>query len=180
MSPEQSRFEPTDARSDVFSLGVVLYEILAGRSLFGGGGDTIVTLEAVRRKEIPPIRSVNPAVPERLARVLDHALERDCEKRYQTAGKLGYDLEYFLYSEGFGPTNVTLHRYLRMLYPHVRSLIDPTVPDAYFDRLIARARATADAKAATATANEAVAGSDTMTGMDTMTGAAEAGTGSTR
>jgi len=135
MSPEQASFEKTDQRSDVFSAGILLYELLAGQPLFEGD-DTIVTLDEVVHREIPPLSEVAVApVPPELSAIVDRALERDPERRFPTAGQMGFGLEKFMYSNRFGPTNLSLHRYLRWLYPDVASLVDPSVPDPYFERL---------------------------------------------
>jgi serine/threonine-protein kinase len=135
MSPEQAKFLHTDGRSDVFSLGIILYELLSGQALFDEG-DTLVTLESVVSRKIEPIREINPSVPEEVAKILDRALERDVEQRYQTAGRMGFDLERYMYSNRFGPTNISLHRYLKSLYPQVPQYVDPTVPDPFFERLV--------------------------------------------
>jgi serine/threonine-protein kinase len=135
MSPEQAKFQPTDARSDVFALGIILYELVSGEPLFDEG-DTMVTLESVVSREIDPIRKVNPQVPEDVAKIVDRALARDVSQRYQTAGRMGFDMERYMYSNRFGPTNISLHRYLRSLFPDVPNHIDPTVPDPYFERLV--------------------------------------------
>ncbi len=135
MSPEQARFERTDQRSDVFSAGILLYELLAGQPLFDGD-DTIVTLEEVVHRTIPPLEEVASDVPPELAAIVERALEREPERRFQTAGQMGFALEKYMYDNRFGPTNLSLHRYLRTLYrEQVRSLIDPSVPDPYFERL---------------------------------------------
>jgi serine/threonine-protein kinase len=135
MSPEQARFLPTDGRSDVFALGIILYELVSGEPLFEEG-DTLVTLEHVVSREIRPVREVNPQIPEEVAKIIDRALVRDVLGRYQTAGRMGFDLERTMYSNRFGPTNISLHRYLRSLYPEVPNHVDPTVPDPYFERLM--------------------------------------------
>jgi serine/threonine protein kinase len=115
MSPEQARFGETDRRSDLFSLGIVLYEILTGHHIFSVE-DIYETLENVKHKEIPDPRAYNPEIPEDLARIAMKALERDIFRRYQTAGEMGYDLEYYMYHDRFGPTNVALSLYLRELF----------------------------------------------------------------
>ena len=120
MSPEQAQYRETDRRSDLFSLGIVLYEMLSGKILFGDE-DTMVTLDNVVRKPIPPITEYNKDVPADLLRILNKALERDLDKRYQDAGEMGYDLEYFMYHDRFGPTNVTLEKYMRDLFPEMVS-----------------------------------------------------------
>ncbi|MFE8597387.1 serine/threonine-protein kinase [Archangium violaceum] len=87
MSPEQARGEEVDARTDVFALGVVLWEMLTGGKLFDGDSEMAV-LRAVQESVIArPVR-LNPDVPEELDRVVCTALERDPEARYQSAGEL--------------------------------------------------------------------------------------------
>jgi eukaryotic-like serine/threonine-protein kinase len=116
MSPEQAAYKETDRRSDVFSLGIVMWELLSGRPLFADA-DTSITLDNVIRMPVPPIEKVNPDVPPDLAAILNKSLERDLAKRYKDAGAMGYDLEYFMYHGGYGPTIVTLAKYLRQLFP---------------------------------------------------------------
>jgi serine/threonine-protein kinase len=119
MSPEQAQYMPTDGRSDVFSLGVVMTELLTGESIFGLNEDTTQILENVVVKEIPKPRALNPEIPEALEKIILKALERPLPKRYQDAGKMGYDIEYFMYHKGYGPTIVTLEKYMRQLFPHL-------------------------------------------------------------
>ena len=88
------------------------------------------------QNESAPIRDVNPNVPEDVANIVDRALVRDMGGRYQAAGRMGFDLERYMYSNRFGPTNISLHRYLRSLFPDVPNHVDPTVPDPYFERLV--------------------------------------------
>src|SRR4029077_17095850 len=100
MSPEQARFLPPAGRSAVFALGIILYELLSGEPLFDEG-DTLVTLESVVSREIKPIREINRTIPEEVAKIIDRALIRDMNGRYQTAGRMGYDLERYMYSNRF-------------------------------------------------------------------------------
>jgi serine/threonine-protein kinase len=116
MSPEQAQFLQTDARSDLFSLGVVFFELMTGKPAFSGE-NTVATLENVGSATIPPIRDVNPKVPEAIVKILDKTLKLERPERYQTAGEMGYDLEYYMYHDRFGPTNVTLAKYLKKLFP---------------------------------------------------------------
>jgi eukaryotic-like serine/threonine-protein kinase len=119
MSPEQAAFEQTDGRSDIFSLGVVLYEMLAGRNIFSDD-DTLVVLNNVQQKEIPPISHYNPNVDDDLQRVLDRMLERDKGRRYQDAGECATDLEFYIYKGGYGPTFNTMSDYLQRLFPEFK------------------------------------------------------------
>ncbi len=119
MSPEQAQYMPTDARSDIFSLGVVMFELLTGESIFGSTEETTVILENVVVKDIPKPRDINPEIPEALEKIMLKALDRNLAKRYQDAGKMGYDMEYFMYHKGYGPTIVTLEKYMRQLFPQL-------------------------------------------------------------
>jgi serine/threonine protein kinase len=92
MSPEQVRGEKLDQRTDLFSFGLVLYELATGKRAFEG--DTGPELqEAILTKEPSPAHKVNPAVPEKLAKILQRALEKDREKRYQSATEMRADLQ---------------------------------------------------------------------------------------
>jgi eukaryotic-like serine/threonine-protein kinase len=122
MSPEQAAFEQTDGRSDLFSLGVVLYELLAGRNIFADD-DTLVCIENVQKKPIPPISHYNPNVDDDLQRVLDRMLERDKNKRYQDGGEAATDLEFYIYKGGYGPTFSTMSDYLLHLFPEFKQYV---------------------------------------------------------
>jgi serine/threonine-protein kinase len=118
MSPEQAQYQTTDARSDLFSLGIVMYELLTGQVLFGS--DTTATaLQNVVYKPIPPPRRYNPSLPEDLERILLRALQRESAKRYPSAAEMGHDLEYAIYHKGYGPTIQTLEKYMRRYFPRL-------------------------------------------------------------
>ncbi len=87
MAPEQARGEEVDARTDVFALGIVLWEMLTGGRLFEGDSDVAV-LRAVRESVIAPPARLNPDVPEALDEVVSMALERHPEARFQSAGEM--------------------------------------------------------------------------------------------
>jgi eukaryotic-like serine/threonine-protein kinase len=97
MSPEQARARPVDQRSDVFSLGTVLFELTTGRRLFRGEHDA-ETLKLVTSGEIPKPTSIDPKYPPELEAIVLRALQRDVGKRYQTANALREDLEAYLKS----------------------------------------------------------------------------------
>lgn len=92
MSPEQARGLAVDARTDVWSLGVVLYEMLAGRAPFGGQTSSDV-LAAVLEREPEALIQESPGTPNELQRIVRKALRKDREKRYQTSKDLALDLE---------------------------------------------------------------------------------------
>ena len=92
MSPEQIRGEKLDARSDLFSLGLVLFEMLTGRRAFRGSTGADVH-DAVLHGSPAPVRQLNPAVPSGVESVLRRSLERDRDRRYQSAKELHADLE---------------------------------------------------------------------------------------
>ncbi len=91
MSPEQAQDKDIDARSDIFSFGIVLYEMATGKRAFSGES-SITIIGEILHKEPKPIRELNPQVPEELQRIVVKTLEKDREDRYQTAQELMVDL----------------------------------------------------------------------------------------
>ena len=92
MSPEQARGEEVDARTDLFSFGVVLYEMAAGRPAFAGGA-TATVFEAILNRQPTPISELNRAIPESLAQIIGKLLEKDRRLRYQSATEVRADLQ---------------------------------------------------------------------------------------
>jgi TolB-like protein/Tfp pilus assembly protein PilF len=100
MSPEQAEGHVVDARSDVFTLGIVLYEMATGRRPFSGSS-TISTLSAILKDEPPPIAELRPNLPGGLAAVIKRCLAKNPEERYATAADVKRDLR--LVREGDSP-----------------------------------------------------------------------------
>jgi serine/threonine protein kinase len=92
MSPEQAQGEPIDPRSDIFSLGVVLYEMVAGHAPFAGPTDSHVRVSIIDH-EPAPLTSQSAEAPRQLERIVSKALAKDKTKRYQTVTDLKLDLE---------------------------------------------------------------------------------------
>jgi serine/threonine-protein kinase len=98
MAPEQCQGEEADSRSDIYSLGVVLYELLTGVAPFLAKTPTGVAIKHVTEKP-RPLREINPSVPEAVERVVLHALEKDPNARPQTALELAREFENALVNE---------------------------------------------------------------------------------
>jgi serine/threonine protein kinase/Tol biopolymer transport system component len=92
MSPEQIRGREIDHRSDIFSFGVVLYEMLSGKAPFSG--DSMVeTMNAILKEEPPELAAINHRIPQGLERLIRRCLEKNPEGRFRSAHDLGYALE---------------------------------------------------------------------------------------
>jgi len=115
MSPEQANFQITDKRSDLFSAGVVLANLLLGRNVFKGP-----TAEESRQRvlsmDIPDFRPLDERIDDKLNDILQRCLARDLAQRYQSADELMVELEYYIYHSGYGPTNETLGKFMRELF----------------------------------------------------------------
>ncbi len=98
MSPEQAQDKEIDARSDIFSFGIVLYEMATGKRAFPGESSATIIGEILHR-EPKPIRELNPEIPEELQRIVVKTLEKDREDRYQTAHELMVDLRRLMKKE---------------------------------------------------------------------------------
>lgn len=99
LSPEGASGLNVDRRADIFSVGILLFELLTGQRLFYGESD-YHTVELVRKAEVPRITSLNPAIPADMEGILGRALAKNPEDRYQHARDLSEDLTRLLYTHG--------------------------------------------------------------------------------
>ena len=121
MAPEMVVELRADNRSDLFSLGAVLFEMLTLERLFQGQ-TTAEVLEQVIAGHHPSPRTFNAAIPDGVMAIVRTALQRDPTRRYASAAEMGAACEHFLYDKGYGPTNLTLKQYVHALFPDMKPL----------------------------------------------------------
>lgn len=115
MSPEQVADEPLDRRSDLFNLGIVLYEATTGAKLFYAD-NPIAMINKIAKGRFTPPREVDPSYPPRLASIVACCLEVDADDRYDDAEQLQLALEAFAREERLDTSAVTIARFLEELY----------------------------------------------------------------
>ena len=127
IAPELLQGQPADARSDLFSLGVVLHELLSGRRLFVGDND-LETLKLVSEMPVPRPSARNPEVKPALDEVILRALARDPAKRYQSADQMSQDLERLVLRKRYAASSFV--RQVRALVPpaEAEAVVEPGVP----------------------------------------------------
>jgi serine/threonine protein kinase len=123
LSPEQATYAITDARADLFPLGIVLTELLLGKNIFRSH-DRSQSRRNILTMPIPQFSTLRPDIDPKLEAIIQRALERDREKRYQSAYDMLTALEIYLYSAGYGPTNEKLGVYIKELF----GIKDPVIP----------------------------------------------------
>jgi serine/threonine protein kinase len=115
LSPEQANCAITDARADLFPLGIVLTELLLGKNLFRCA-DRVQSRRQILSMPIPKFSTLRPEIEPKLEAIIQRALIRDRDARYQTAAEILTDLEMYLYSDRYGPTNEKLGTYMKELF----------------------------------------------------------------
>lgn len=116
MSPEQANCDPVDARSDLFSLGLVYHEMACSRRVFQCVNEDIYrTVEQVKECVIPDPVLARPDIPGDMRRIIQKALKKSLTERYQSASEMVVELEQSIYSKGYGPTTRMLADYIKEL-----------------------------------------------------------------
>jgi eukaryotic-like serine/threonine-protein kinase len=139
LSPEAAQGKSIDVRTDIFAVGIILWEMLAGRRLFYGETD-FATVKLVQEAHIPSLRAENPAVPVELEQILARALSREPTARYPTARDLGKDLTAFLFRFGRPITAYDVAEVVRAAVllrkksqPDKSSIIDKLIEEALLE-----------------------------------------------
>ena len=116
MSPEQIKAKPADARSDIFALGAILYEMLSGQRAFRGdsAGETMA---AILKEDPPDLSVTNKSISPGLERIVRHCLEKNPERRFQAAGDVAFDLEALSAPSGSMAAGAATRRARRLLWP---------------------------------------------------------------
>ena len=139
MSPEQAWGKGLDRRSDLFSLGLVLYEMITDEKPFlaGNDGSEMTILEKVRQCEIAAPRSLNPRIPESLDRLVMKALQKDPDERFQDAAEMGRALDRVM-RERQPLSQGELKRFMELLFD--RDEREEAIPDDLFPGASPRGR----------------------------------------
>ncbi len=115
MSPELIRGEDADKRSDIFSLGIVFYQMLTGRKPFKHT-DVNLLMEQILKDEVPPPSMILPSIPKEVDNIILKMLEKDRKNRFQSANELQHELEDYMFRNQLRVSNYTLEKYMRYLF----------------------------------------------------------------
>ncbi len=115
MSPEQARGEAVDARSDIFSTGVMLFELTTGKRLFKGASE-YETLKLICERDYPRPTEIRPDYPPELEAIVMKSLAKNREDRFQSAREMQAELESFVRKNQIAVSNVALHQFMQSLF----------------------------------------------------------------
>jgi len=139
LSPEAAMGQDVDARTDVFAVGIILWELLASQRLFLGDTD-FQTVKKVQAAQVPSISTINKKVPLELERIINRALARDPTQRYTTARALGIELSKFLFKFAvpvsqfeIAPLVLSAMKERQRHRPMQASIIDKLIEEALFE-----------------------------------------------
>ncbi len=130
MSPEQALGQPLDSRSDLYSLGLVLFELLTGERCFQADSELGV-LEKVRLGKVQDVRSVNPLVSREMASILERALQKNVDQRYPSARFLERDLKALLVRSGNEPVEHDIAEYVNTLLKGTKEQVQALVSSRF-------------------------------------------------
>jgi serine/threonine protein kinase len=139
LAPEAAMGQDVDARTDIFAIGIILWELLAGQRLFLGDTD-FQTVKKVQAAVVPSISQINKRVPKDLEAIMARALAREPSARYPTARELGYDLTRFLFKFGVPVSTFEIGKLVQGAMkerqakrPVQASIIDKLIEEALFE-----------------------------------------------
>jgi eukaryotic-like serine/threonine-protein kinase len=139
LSPEAAMGQDVDARTDVFAVGIILWELLSGHRLFLGDTD-FQTVKKVQAAHVPGVSQINKKVPQDLERIIARALARDPAQRYPTARSLGMDLSKFMFRYAVPVSTFDIEQLVngamnerRRYRPQQASIIDKLIEEALFE-----------------------------------------------
>jgi len=133
MSPEQALGQSLDNRSDIYSLGLVLFELLTGERCFQADSELGV-LEKVRLGKVQDVRMVNPAVSQGMSQILEKALQKNVDQRYHSARLMERDLKSLLVQSGNEPTDHEVAEYVNTLLKGTKDQLEMLLAERFAPR----------------------------------------------
>ena len=136
LSPEAAQGQDVDARTDIFAVGIILWELLTGQRLFLGETD-FQTVKKVQEGRVPPMTAFNPRITKELEEIVQKSLARDPAERYLTARDLGKDLARHLYKIGVPVSSFDVESLVQGTMREIKKTRAPQV--SIIDKLIEEA-----------------------------------------
>lgn len=139
LSPEQCREEEVDRRSDIFSFGIIMYELLTGKYLYKDLPNDAARINAILNEPVPNIKEYNPDVPDELIAIVEKALKKNRDERYATAAEMLDDLHKFQYRLEYNPDSESISQILKKSFPShflkMNKLLEKAQADYMMDEL---------------------------------------------